>query len=67
MMEAFSLGNGHYADAYAVGHHKSSAKRAVAMAKAILEAKISKLEDGCPILATMAIYRNNREVYWKSN
>ena len=64
MTETLSLDNGQFVEVSAMGHHKSSTKRAVAMARETLANKAVKVL-GYPVLRTTTIYVNNREKYWK--
>ena len=64
MTETLSLDNGQFVEVSAMGHHKGSTKRAVAMARENLANKAVKVL-GYPVLRTTTIYVNNREKYWK--
>lgn len=64
MTETLSLDNGQFVEVSAMGNHKGSTKRAVAMARENLANKAVKVL-GHPVLRTITICVNNREKYWK--
>ena len=64
MTETLALDNGQFVEVSAMGYHKGSTKRAVAMARENLANEAVKVL-GHPVLRTMTIFVNNREKYWK--